>query len=392
MVRFSQSFWDKDPNGTTGYEALTKRLKDGRKLCDTISEFLKQRSKAEDDYGKTLIRIAQQASGFEEMGSLGEAWNSLRRETESMGTSHCEVGRKLDELDRKVKGFRDDQRNETAKLDNKMKKLQKDKKIAYDNVIKAKRQYELRCKELDSAVESLEAIATFTPKEEEKLKAKKARAKTVQENADRQYQSSVKTLEQTHEAWEQEMVVTCDIFQEMEESRVRFLRNEMWLYSNIASQSCVDNDALCETVRQQLEKCDDRRDITTFIHNKQTGSERPVPLKYENFYSPPSDSNYAAMEENIQSKALSLGRNMKLRPGAVYNSPADQGPLEKVRNSSPMTFVVLYDYNSQGDEELTLKKGDVIELIEYEDEEWGRGRLRHNGKVGVFHKTYVRKL
>ena len=33
-----------------------------------------------------------------------------------MGSSHCEVGRKLDELDRKVKGFRDDQRNETAKV------------------------------------------------------------------------------------------------------------------------------------------------------------------------------------------------------------------------------------------------------------------------------------
>ena len=34
---------DKDPNGTNGYEVVIKRLKDGKKLCDAFSEFLKQR-------------------------------------------------------------------------------------------------------------------------------------------------------------------------------------------------------------------------------------------------------------------------------------------------------------------------------------------------------------
>ena len=36
------------------------------------------RAKAEDEYGKTLMRIAQ-TSGIEEMGTLGDAWISLRK-------------------------------------------------------------------------------------------------------------------------------------------------------------------------------------------------------------------------------------------------------------------------------------------------------------------------
>ena len=47
------------------------------------------RAKAEDDYGKTLIRIAQQASGIEEMGSLGEAWNSLRKGVQCRHCKNC---------------------------------------------------------------------------------------------------------------------------------------------------------------------------------------------------------------------------------------------------------------------------------------------------------------
>ena len=40
----------------------------------------------------------------------------------------------------------------------------------------------------------------------------------------------------------------------------------------------------------------------------------------------------------------------------------------------------MYDYNAQGPEELTLRDGDFIILIEKEDDEWWKGTL--NGHAG----------
>ena len=37
-------------------------------------------------------------------------------ETESVGMAHCEAAKKIDELDRRVKAFRDDQKTERAKV------------------------------------------------------------------------------------------------------------------------------------------------------------------------------------------------------------------------------------------------------------------------------------
>ena len=34
---------DREQNGTVGYESLIKRLKDGKKVCDDFSEFLRLR-------------------------------------------------------------------------------------------------------------------------------------------------------------------------------------------------------------------------------------------------------------------------------------------------------------------------------------------------------------
>ena len=34
-------------------------------------------------------------------------------------------------------------------------------------------------------------------------------------------------------------------FQGMEEERIKFLRNEMWVYSNVGSQCNVDEDKVC---------------------------------------------------------------------------------------------------------------------------------------------------
>ncbi|XP_065070874.1 proline-serine-threonine phosphatase-interacting protein 1-like isoform X1 [Rhopilema esculentum] len=408
MVRFAESFWDKDPTGTAGYDTIIKRLKDGKKVCDDLVEFLKQRAKAEDEYGKALMRISQQAGASDEIGTLKDCIEILKKETESIGLSHCELSKRIEDVGKKVATFRDDQKNERTRMDEKMKRVQKEKKNAFESVVRAKGRYEHRCREFDIAHEALESLSNYTPKEEDKHRGKVAKAKSSQENADQQYQSSVLLLKQIHDIWEQEMQVSCDRFQAMEEERIRFLRNELWLYCNVSSQMNVDEDKMYENMRLQLEKCDDSKDIVVFIHSKQTGSEIPSPLKYENYYHP--SKRDVAGSDQIKPKFLSLGRNITPKavslststtsvPAFVDSEDADEESAYSVvrpevitQRSSPSIVVASYDYNAQSPKELTLKKGDILQVLQYVDENWGFGKCQRSGETGAFPLRFVQKF
>ena len=54
------------------------------------------------------------------------------------------------------------------------------------------------------------------------------------------------------------------------------------------------------------------------------------------------------------------------------------------------TAVATYDYNSQVPEDLVFSAGDIIEIIEWVNDEWFRGRLR--GSVGLVPCTYVSQM
>ena len=56
-----------------------------------------------------------------------------------------------------------------------------------------------------------------------------------------------------------------------------------------------------------------------------------------------------------------------------------------------MRAVALYDFTPQADDELGLKKGDVIEVIDTSHPDWWVGDIRGGNETlrGSFPKTYV---
>jgi len=400
---FLNSFWDQDFNGTTGYDTLIYRLKDGKKLCDAFSEFLRNRAKLEDEYGKNLIRLAQSAATNEETGSLKESWDSIRKEAESIGSSHCELSKKLIDLTEKTVRFRENQKAERLKVDDRMKKYQKDKKITHENMLKAKRAYEQRCKETDQAKDTYESKATYTPKEEERFKRNLLKAKTGAESADCAYQSSVKALEDCRKKWMFEMEDALKHFQKWEEERVTYLRNEMWTYVNLASLQLLTADESYENNQEILEKCDETIDIQLFINLRRTGSERPAAILYENYYHhtmPPDENAYADPNTHVISSSRGSLKNTYTQPMPFIsqsNSSSDSySTVDDLRNdiSSLNTkhkmMRAIFEYKAQGSEELTLRPGDIIEVMQVEDALWGIGYL--NGAKGAFPMDFVENV
>ena len=48
---------------------------------------------------------------------------------------------------------------------------------------------------------------------------------------------------------------------------------------------------------------------------------------------------------------------------------------------------VTFDYDAENNDELTLKEGDMVKVLDQEEEGWWKGEL--NGKIGVFPSNFV---
>ena len=49
---------------------------------------------------------------------------------------------------------------------------------------------------------------------------------------------------------------------------------------------------------------------------------------------------------------------------------------------------VIFDYDAGGDDELSLKKGELVEVLDQKDDGWWKGLLKC-GKVGLFSTNFV---
>jgi hypothetical protein len=244
-------------------------------------------------------------------------------------------------------------------------------------------------------------------------KAESARG-TV-ERMDAAYKDSVRLLDEARVMWEREMELCCSSFQDLERERISFMRSSMWKYANIQSKTFVDSDETNERVRQTLEKCDPEADNDLFVQSKQTGMERPAPIQYENFYDKsvvfelptnkqPAQGSLSQTSTPVTSFANrelpeipvtppTTKRNEIETTHSVAQQPKAETSASGIRSqytllgipTSPDSIWVeaAFDYEAQGDQELTLHVGDLLEVLDQEDDTWWKGRTI-NGEEGMF--------
>ena len=62
------------------------------------------------------------------------------------------------------------------------------------------------------------------------------------------YENLVQQLESARQSWESEMIRMCDVFEEVENDRITFLRNEVWVHINIDSSTMLDIDQVLSSL------------------------------------------------------------------------------------------------------------------------------------------------
>ena len=133
MSKFSANFWGTDFCGTQGFDTLVKRLKDGKKTCTDIEEFLDKWAKAKEKYGKELIALAKQPYGKDEIGTLRKSWEQVKIETEAVGKLQVESSQKVvEDISKSLKEFHVQQKESRKKAEEIVRKAHQQKKKCYD--------------------------------------------------------------------------------------------------------------------------------------------------------------------------------------------------------------------------------------------------------------------
>eukprot|EP00045_Choanoeca_perplexa_P002125 m.23081 g.23081 ORF g.23081 m.23081 type:complete len:365 (+) comp11333_c0_seq1:162-1256(+) len=360
-LKFEDCFWGGEFTSTKGFDALHAFMKDGKTFTDDVVNFFKARAQVEDTYAKGLAKLAKNAGGTTETGTLRDAWRVVTEETMETSREHQQLSKVIvANLEKPVRDLRDEQRNFRKKLEEPLKKAAKTKEKRFNANEKARKLYDSRCREAERADE--ESKAPSLQKDQEKLRAKAKKARQAAEAADSAYKEAVDKLDEARRIWEGEMDEACRHFQEMEEERRDLLRRTFWEYSNHVSEISVTVDKRAESMRKTLEQCDVDADVQNFVRERQTGTRRPAPILYQNFYAAP---------------AAALPARAEVPKPAPQSSPAGE------------TYVTAaFAYDKQGDLELQLNPGDRVRLISRENDTWWKGEL--NGKIGMFPASFVK--
>ncbi|XP_045171538.2 proline-serine-threonine phosphatase-interacting protein 2-like isoform X2 [Mercenaria mercenaria] len=383
-------------------------MKEGRKVCTEVAHYLKDRAKAEADYSKALQNLARKADGKEETGVLGESWRNLKAQTERIASVHEEASSLFSSYMEEVTKFNEEQTRVKKQTEENVKKYIQSKKNEFQKTMSLKKTYEDKCKDFNNAEETLKtAKSSVTTKknELEKAESKVNKAKDNRENADMAYRSSVDNLESTRSTWERETIQGCNQFEDLEVKRIEYLRDLLWRITNVDSTVCLNHDNCSESVRNILENCDVATDIQDFIENNKSGSKKPDPVLYENYYNgkalPPSRPPAGL--------PLALPKQAPARPPVKPPSPTRPPPrpnlpddglyatVDPAANTNSKNKAIYLQVvrehqktNSVSVSELAVSVGDILEYIG-ETHVPGMVKVKNNNRlVGFIPKTCVK--
>ncbi|KAJ3011410.1 hypothetical protein HKX48_006848 [Thoreauomyces humboldtii] len=398
-MSFSNSFWG---DSDKGLEVLMQRMKQGKHVCEELHAMLKERALIEEDYGKRMAKLAKNFSPREEIGTLRDSLEVVKAEIDKGGKAHLELAQEIRvKLEKPLGDFIATQSAMRKNHNMIVEKHQKAKAAQAGMVQKAKERYDSKCTE---AAQLAQARPDPASKDAEKAKQRLQKTQAQAKAADSEYLSGVDKLNEIHTKWVQDFTTACNECQKLEEDRFHFLRGNVWNYANFLSGVCVADDEACERVRVSLEACDFEKDLAGFLDRSTTGSIIPPPLQYINFYTGTQDSSrknsvsdlpshassaayqpepssqhppYSYESTNgVGSRRASASSNIPAAPIAQQQQPPAPGdatfqydPYE-VPESMPVLFSVrvLYDYQAQAAEELSIGKGQLIPVIATHDD------------------------
>ncbi|SAL97452.1 hypothetical protein [Absidia glauca] len=247
-LRFADSFWDE---GDHGIDILTDKLTNSEQTCQDLKKIYEIRAQIEKDYGERLLELSHYTLGEIELGTLATSMQRIPFAFETTARAHIDMAEQLNTtLGVPLTSFLKEQGELINARSHQMENSKHLKDIHQAHVEKAKLAHD-------------DVLALLRQKQENGEDTE-----TVNNSlalADREWQHSVEILQEVTDKFTLDWKITCDLYQDLEERRINFIRSNVWAFANMMSSVYIVDDRGCEEIRTGLEATDVRQDINDFI-------------------------------------------------------------------------------------------------------------------------------
>ncbi|CDH50735.1 cell division control protein [Lichtheimia corymbifera JMRC:FSU:9682] len=312
-TRFANSFWDDDDRGV---DVIADKLELSKQTCDEIRKLYEIRAQIEEDYGERLLKLSQMEVGRAEQGTLAESVSHIPSAIEITARAHVDLANQLRQhLQAPLDGFTNDQREKRKAQSQQVENSKQLRSMHYANVMKTRDLYMAESTKLTGMEKYItERHHELSPGE----------VHQIEEEIEEQKKLVVAAASTSEH--------TCDVYQELEESRINFIRSSLWAFANMMSSVYIVDDQCCERIRSALELTDVDKDIKSFIDKYGTGSKVTAMMSYED---PMNISNGVTTDRGPQPPPPTM--SLPPVPSALPNPPANATTTDIDTSKPPPT-------------------------------------------------------
>ncbi|XP_068228775.1 proline-serine-threonine phosphatase-interacting protein 1-like isoform X2 [Palaemon carinicauda] len=282
---YADEFWNRELGEFTGWDIVHQRIKEGGKVTQNYVELLKQVTAAMETFGRSLLKAAKSSSLPDmEHGKLRNALQTARVSVEAWGSDTIDaaaaINGEINNLSQhltQAKGMRkradEDLRNQQQQLSDAMRKVKQAQRTA-----QGKLKEKIECESLRFVIES-----KYDPKQKEIEKATQAekRAEDAVWDAEMNHKEVIVKHNDALEGWKTLTKSSLNTMQDIEEVRIKLIRDSMWAVANVCSLLAVHCDQQQETIRTVLLGVDVGQEVNSWVVTHRTKQRPPSPLAYQ---------------------------------------------------------------------------------------------------------------
>lgn len=380
---FAEEFWNVEVGDFGGWEVVSQRAKEAAKVTSGCVDFMKQVAAALDTFGKTLVRVARGSTLPDlEHGELRTSLQTAREGVEALGQDATDAAAAVTSQAAQLSHHLTEARLSRKRTTDDIKRRQQQVKESVRRVHHARRHAQHKMRELvDAETHRMNLDIRLDTKTKDKDKASQAedRATEVLREAESQHKDTVKAHNAALGSWCSTASSAFRTMQDLEETRVRLVRDSFWTMANVCSLLAVHIDQHEDALRAALLQVDVGEEVAAWVSQHRTCQTQPIPLVYTPV---PRPAVNATPTSSARSTLTSSARST-ITEVSVDSDDSDEASPIPVRKAR-----ALYKFAARSGSEVCLAAGEAVVVMEGGSKEWSLVRTG-DGTLGFVPSKFI---
>lgn len=269
MARFEDNFWGDKHNG---YDVLYQNMKYGEQASKDWMDFLRQYAACEEQYCKSLQRLAKSAGAYVVVGSFASVWPVVKASFDKLAQAHQDMSKQWQEMGKEILKYTDGQV--------KKHKAVKDSQTSTVEVVQTMQHITVTLQKTKEAYQA--KFAEYCKARKEHASVKKADKMDADfKKAAEEYRAAVGKYNAAREEFQSKMTDSCKAFQEQEEAHLTQMLTFLKTFAGAHEQKHVEIGEMYYEFHSNVEQLSVAKLLTELVDAKRTGADRPPAAEFE---------------------------------------------------------------------------------------------------------------